>query len=197
MKKFLVFSKYSQFPYSSVHFTNISLEKFLSLLKDVKAKKYDGEFLAYNGYLNISRLHVVIPCSSAMVRVEEDSEVGKIVKLQVDVGSHKAHIYVLDEVEVFLTQKETLEKIVATDRVKINQGEKINGSCQKVTYFAQEDILVLEGEVEYQDNIGNTLQAQKVTIWAKEKKLQAEGKPVKAIYILKGEESVTTGGESK
>lgn len=102
-----------------------------------------------------------------------------------------------DEVEVFLTQKETLEKIVATDRVKINQGEKINGSCQKVTYFAHEDILVLEGEVEYQDNIGNNLQAQKVTIWAKEKKLQAEGKPVKAIYILKEEESVTTGGESK
>ena len=86
---------------------------------------------------------------------------------------------------------------MATDRVKINQGEKINGSCQKVTYFAHEDILVLEGEVEYQDNIGNNLQAQKVTIWAKEKKLQAEGKPVKAIYILKEEESVTTGGESK
>jgi len=102
-----------------------------------------------------------------------------------------------DKVEIYLTPQETLEKIVATSGVKITQDTKIQATCEKITYLPQKEILTLEGNVKYQDEIGNTLQAQKITVWIEEKKLLAEGSPVKATYILKEEESAAPGGESK
>ena len=93
--------------------------------------------------------------------------------------------------------EETLEKIVAIGDVKIDQDMGMQGFCQKATYLNQEEILILEEDVEYRDEMGNTLQAQKVTIWTREERLEAEGNPVKSTYILKEEESGTTGGESQ
>jgi len=100
-----------------------------------------------------------------------------------------------EKVQVFLTKEDTLEKVIAEGEVKISQGEKMQGFCQKVTYLVGEGILVFEGDVVYQDERENKLQAQKVTVWIKEKKLQAEGSPVTATYILGGEEENVTGGE--
>ena len=107
------------------------------------------------------------------------------------------YIIEADEVQVYITPEETLEKIIAIGDVKINQDTGMQGFCQKATYLNQEEILILEEEVEYRDEMGNTLQAQKATIWTREERLQAEGNPVKATYILKEEESGTTGGESQ
>lgn len=106
-----------------------------------------------------------------------------------------------DKVEVYLTSRETLEKIIASGRVKITQQAGIQATCQEATYLPLQEVLTLEGEVEYQDESGNNLQAQKVTVWIQDKKLQAEGNPVKATYILKEEkkeeESGASGGKSK
>ena len=109
----------------------------------------------------------------------------------------KDYIIEANKVEVYLTPDKTLEKIIATGEVKMNQDTKVQVSCRKATYLARDRILILEEEVEYQDEIGNTLQAQKVTIWTLEEKLQAEGNPVKANYILEEEEIGPPGGESK
>lgn len=102
-----------------------------------------------------------------------------------------------DKVEVYLTSQETLEKIVATGGVKMTRDTEIQGTCQKASYLPQKEVLTLEGNVKYQDEMGNTLEAQMVTVWTEEKRLQAEGNPVKATYILKEGESGTTSGESK
>jgi len=103
-----------------------------------------------------------------------------------------------DQVQVYLTPENTLEKIIATGQVKIKQDKGIEGSCQKITYTAQDGVLLLEENVNYKDEMGNTLSAQKVTIWTLEKKIEAQGNPVIATYILKEEVlSGTTGGESK
>jgi lipopolysaccharide transport protein LptA len=103
-----------------------------------------------------------------------------------------------DEVQVYLTPENTLEKIIATGGVKIRQDKGIRGSCERITYTAQDGVLLLEGNVNYQDEIGNTLSAQKVTIWTRERKVEARGNPVIATYILKEEViSGTPGGESK
>ena len=103
-----------------------------------------------------------------------------------------------DEVQVYLTPENTLEKIIATGEVKIRQDKGMEGSCERITYTAQDGVLLLEGNVNYRDEIGNTLSAQKVTIWTRERKVEARGNPVIATYILKeGVISGTPGGESK
>lgn len=101
------------------------------------------------------------------------------------------------EMKVYLTPQNTLDKIIATGNVKIKQGAKFQGSCERVTYTLKDGILILEGDVNYQDELGNTLLAQKITIWTLEKKLEAEGNPVKATYILKGGIIGTSGEKSK
>ena len=103
-----------------------------------------------------------------------------------------------DKAEIYLTPDETLEKIIATGKVKITQDAGIQGTCQMIIYLPQKNLLTLEGNVKYQDDIGNSIEAQKVTVWTLEERLEAEGDPVKAIYILREEEeSLAPGGESK
>ena len=109
----------------------------------------------------------------------------------------KNYLVEADEVQVYITIEETLEKIIATGNVKINQDAKMQASCQKVTYLPQDEVAIMEGEVRYQDDIGQTLEANKVTIWTLEERLQAEGNPVKSTYILKEEQIGASGGESK
>ena len=109
----------------------------------------------------------------------------------------KDYLVEADEVQVYITIEETLEKIIAICNVKINQDVKMQASCQKVTYFPQDEVAIMEGEVKYQDDIGQTLEADKVTIWTLEERLQAEGNPVKSTYILSEEQIGTSGEESK
>ncbi|MBE0477936.1 hypothetical protein IBX65_02295 [Candidatus Aerophobetes bacterium] len=103
-----------------------------------------------------------------------------------------------DKAEIYLAPDDTLKKIIATGNVRITEDAGIQGSCQIITYLPQENLLILEGNVKYQDDIGNSIEAQKVTIWTLEERLEAEGDPVKAIYILREEEEdAAPGGESK
>jgi len=113
-------------------------------------------------------------------------------------ASWENYIFKASQLEIYLTEKNTLERIVAMGGVKITQNELMQASCQKIVYTASDGLLILEGDVNYKDNLGNTLLAQKVSIWTLEKKLEAEGTPVKATYIVgKGVLSGTPSKESK
>lgn len=101
------------------------------------------------------------------------------------------------EMYIYLTPQNTLDKLIATGNVKVKQGTKFQGSCERITYTLKDGILILEGNVNYKDDLGNSLVAQKITIWTLEKKLKAEGTPVEATYILKGGIIGTPGGKSK
>ncbi len=91
-----------------------------------------------------------------------------------------------DEMEVYLTEENDLREIVAKGNVKVFQGEKkryVTGA--RATYTAEDDRLIIEGQAHYQDELGNDLQAEKIILWIEIEKLEAEGTPVKAIYVLK------------
>ena len=91
-----------------------------------------------------------------------------------------------DEMEVYLTEENTLKEIIARGNVKVIQREKnrqVNG--ESAIYVAEDDRLIMEGQVHYQDELGNDLKADKMTIWIKTEKIEAEGTPVEAIYVLK------------
>jgi lipopolysaccharide export system protein LptA len=90
-----------------------------------------------------------------------------------------------DEMEVYLTEENTLKEIIARGNVKVIQREKnrqVNG--ESAIYVAEDDRLIMEGQVHYRDELGNDLKADKMTIWIKTEKIEAEGTPVKAIYVL-------------
>jgi len=91
-----------------------------------------------------------------------------------------------DEMEVYLTEENDLREIVAKGNVKVFQGEKkryVTGAM--ATYTAEDDRLIIEGQAHYQDELGNDLQAEKIILWIATEKLEAEGTPVEAIYVLK------------
>ncbi|HDZ49708.1 MAG TPA: hypothetical protein ENH69_00630, partial [Candidatus Aerophobetes bacterium] len=91
-----------------------------------------------------------------------------------------------DEMEVYLTEENALKEIIARGNVKVIQREKnrqVNG--ESAIYVAEDDRLIMEGQVHYQDELGNDLKADKMTIWIKTEKIEAEGTPVEAIYVLK------------
>ena len=90
-----------------------------------------------------------------------------------------------DEMEVYLTEENTLREIVARGNVKVLQKEKnrqVSGAS--AIYTAEDDKLIVEGQAHYQDELGNELQADKITLWIATERLEAEGTPVKAIYVL-------------
>ncbi len=96
-----------------------------------------------------------------------------------------------DEMEVYLTEENTLREIIARGNVKVIQKEKNRQvSGESAIYLAEDDRLIMEGQVHYQDELGNDLRADKMTIWIKTEKIEAEGTPVEAIYVLEelGEE---------
>ena len=91
-----------------------------------------------------------------------------------------------DEMEVHLTGEDTLKEIIARGNVKVTQKEKNRQvSGESAIYIAEDDKLIIEGQAYYQDELGNNLRADKITLWVATEKLEAEGTPVKAIYILK------------
>ena len=91
-----------------------------------------------------------------------------------------------DEMEVYLAEEEnTLKEIIARGNVKVIQKEKNRQvSGESASYLAEQDRLIIEGQVYYRDELGNDLQADKMTIWIKTERIEAEGTPVKAIYAL-------------
>lgn len=100
-----------------------------------------------------------------------------------------------DEMEVYLTEENTLKEIIAKGNVKVVQekkGRTVKGAM--ATYTAEDDVLIMAGQAHYQDEMGNDLQAQKITMWIETEKLEAEGTPVKAIYVLEELEEEETGG---
>jgi len=102
-----------------------------------------------------------------------------------------------DEMEVYLTEENTLKEIVARGNVKVLQEKKkrhVNGAM--ATYTAEDDRLIVEGQAHYQDELGNDLQAQKIIIWIGMEKLEAEGTPVKATYVLEELKEEKAGGST-
>jgi len=104
-----------------------------------------------------------------------------------------------EQMEVYLTDKNTLNRIVANGKVKLNRTvNNIQVNCQTATYTYEDGILTLEGDVQYTDKMGNNLLAEQMVIWTEEERLEAKGSPVTATYILGEEEkSGLTSGESK
>jgi len=104
-----------------------------------------------------------------------------------------------EQVEVYLTKENTLNKIVAREQVKITRAtNNIQVSCRMATYTYEDGILTLEGDVQYADEMGINLLAEQMVIWTKEEKLEAKGSPAEATYILgKEETSGPASGESK
>jgi len=91
-----------------------------------------------------------------------------------------------DEMEVYLTEENTLKEIVARGNVKVLQKEKdrqVSGAS--AIYTPEDDRLIIEGQAHYQDELGNDIKADKITLWITTEKLEAEGTPVEAIYVLK------------
>ena len=91
-----------------------------------------------------------------------------------------------DEMDVHLTEDNTLKEIVAKGNVKVIQKDKnrrVTG--ESAIYVTEEDKLIMEGQVHYQDELGNDIQAHKMTIWITTERIEAEGTPVKATYVLR------------
>ena len=57
-------------------------------------------------------------------------------------------------------------------------------------YTPEDDKLIVEGQAHYQDELGNELKADKITLWITTERIEAQGTPVIAIYVLEelGEE---------
>ena len=96
-----------------------------------------------------------------------------------------------DEMEVYLTEKNTLKEIIARGNVKVLRKEKnrqVTGTS--AIYTPEDDKLIVEGQAHYQDELGNELKADKITLWITTERIEAQGTPVIAIYVLEelGEE---------
>jgi len=93
-----------------------------------------------------------------------------------------------DEMQIFLTEENTVEKIEARGNVKVIQEEgKRQAGGEIGIYTAEDDKFVLENKAYYYDESGNSLLAEKIIIWIEAERLEAEGiegVPVKATYIL-------------
>ena len=90
-----------------------------------------------------------------------------------------------DEISAYLTEENTLMKIVARGKVRITEkAGKIKASCELATYTPEDDKMVLEGSAQYEDEFGNTLLADEIILWRGEEKMEATGSPVRATYFL-------------
>lgn len=104
-----------------------------------------------------------------------------------------------DEMQVYLTKDNNLKEIIAKGNVSITQGNKkrqVTG--QMATYVGEDNKLIVQGNAHYRDEFGNDLLAEKITIWLAIEKLEAEGTPVQATYVLGSlgeEEEVGSAGE--
>lgn len=105
-----------------------------------------------------------------------------------------------DRLEVYLTKEDTLSKVIIKGKVRIAQmgdgHKKREATCDLATYTAEDDVMLMQGNSHYHDEMGNELSADKITLWIGAEKLVAEGSPVKAVYSLKEEEVGPASGES-
>lgn len=107
-----------------------------------------------------------------------------------------------DEMEVYLTKESDLKEIIAKGNVSITQGnKKRQATGQTATYTGEDNKLIIQGNAHYHDELGNDLLAEKITIWIGIEKLEAEGAPVQATYVLgslrEEEEVGSQGGKSQ
>lgn len=90
-----------------------------------------------------------------------------------------------EEVSVYITEENTLMKLVAKGKVRITEKTaETKTSSELATYTAEDDKIVLDGNAQYEDEFGNTLLADKIVLWRGEKKMEATGSPVRATYFL-------------
>lgn len=90
-----------------------------------------------------------------------------------------------DEMEVYLTKENNLKEIIAKGNVNITEGDKKRQlTSQLATYTGEDDKLIAQGNTHYRDELGNDIQAEKITVWMRTEKLEAEGAPVRATYAL-------------
>lgn len=152
--------------------------------------------------LSIALVEAALAAQKVMVVSSSEQRIDYGNRILVYKGEVKASwddiVLEADEMEVYLTEKNTLKEIIAKGNVRVVREEKgrtVKGAM--ATYTAEDDVLIMEGQAHYQDELGNDLQAQKITIWIKIEKLEAEGTPVKAIYVLEEleeEDSGSAGG---
>ncbi len=111
-----------------------------------------------------------------------------------------------DEMEVYLTEENNLKEVIAKGNVSITQGitqgnKKRQATGQMATYTGEDNKLIIQGNAHYHDELGNDLLAEKITIWIGTEKLEAEGSPVQATYVLgslrEEEEVGSPGGKSQ
>ena len=102
-----------------------------------------------------------------------------------------------DEISAYLTEENTLEKMVARGKVRITEKTaKRKASCELATYTPEDDKMVLEGNAQYEDEFGNTLLADEIILWRGEKKMEATGSPVRATYFLEEVKVDSPSGKS-
>lgn len=102
-----------------------------------------------------------------------------------------------DEISAYLTEENTLMKIVARGKVRITEkAGKIKASCELATYTPEDDKMVLEGSAQYEDEFGNTLLADEIILWRGEEKMEATGSPVRATYFLEEVKVDSPSGKS-
>lgn len=102
------------------------------------------------------------------------------------------------ELKVYLDEKNVPQKVVAKGKVKISQKkEKRYASCELAVYTSKDSKVTLEGNPHYWDGMGNDLVATKLIIWLKRGLVEAEGKPVKAVYYFKEGKSGPESGKSE
>jgi len=107
-----------------------------------------------------------------------------------------------DEMQVYLTEENDLKEVVAKGNVSITQGnKKRQATGQMATYTGEDNKLIVQGDAHYHDELGNDLLAEKIIIWIGIEKLEAEGTPVQATYVLgslrEEEEVGSQGGKSQ
>ncbi len=102
-----------------------------------------------------------------------------------------------DEVSVYITEENTLIKLVAKGRVRITEKEtKTKTSGEMATYTAEDDKIVLEGNAQYEDDFGNTILADRIVLWREERRMEATGSPVRATYFLEEVQVDSSSGKS-
>ena len=134
----------------------------------------------------ISAAQETIEITSSSIRIDYDS--GAIYCKGDAKAVWEGVIMEADEMQIFLTEENTVEKIEARGNVKvIQEEEKREAGGEMAIYTAEDDKFVLKNKAYYYDESGNSLLAEKIIIWIEAERLEAEGiegVPVKATYIL-------------
>jgi lipopolysaccharide transport protein LptA len=114
-------------------------------------------------------------------------------------ATHTQFVFEAERVEVYFTEANTVDHITAVGQVNVTQaGGARQASCRTATYRAGAEIVELEQDVRYEDELGNRLQAERITIYLEEQRLEATGAPVTSTFssleeLQRGAESGASG----